>query len=178
MDKAGQHPPHHPVPVAIGVEAESQIARFEAMLIPASWELGSPARDVIAKLLLHLPAWEIKGATASIVEAWFQTYATILEGMPLDILQDAAKTILTMAEHKSFPTPAQFLEVIEKRRHYWGRRNKLLMVKKLAKCPRKDERPPSPPMSDEEITEQMDRLLKRGKYATRRSPGEEEDKAP
>lgn len=157
----------------MGEEAELQIARFEALLRPASWALGAPARDVFAKLLLHLPAWEIKNATPEIVEAWFQTYAQILADVPLDILQDAAKTVLTMAEHKSFPSPAEFLAVIEKRRHYWGRKNRLLVLRKLAACPRQDEKPQGEPVTQEQITEALDKLWGRGKYASKRAPGEE-----
>lgn len=162
------------MPVAIGVEAELQLPRARDLIAPAIWGTGSSAHAALASLMLHLPAYEVRNASEELVDAYLKGYALVLKDIPLDVLQDACKTALSwVPAFQKMPTPAQLLEIIEKRRIYWGRVNRLAILERIAELKREDPRPRAPEETPEEIQERFDRLLKRGKYATRRAPGDE-----
>lgn len=172
IGKAGSH--SGSVPVAIGEEAERQVARAKALLRPAAWGVASSARATISTLLLHLPAFEIRGADDGVIEAWWKTWETALADVPLDLLQDAAKTCLSMTPaFDKMPTPAQFREILIKRKYLYLRKNRLLVLEKLAGCPRKDPAPVGRYVTPEDISAALAKM--RAKFNSEREPAPTDD---
>lgn len=179
--KAGRISTTTSVPVAIGEEAEVKLIRQNALLQPASWEVGARTRSALAQLMLHLPAFEMKSVDAStpegagLMEAFFRGYAMVLAEVPEDLVLDACKTAMTMATFKRLPTPAELLEVVIARKSFILRKNRRLLLEKLAQCPRKDPTP-SVISSEADIAAGLARLgIKVDGKAERTAKTDEED---